>query len=152
MNLFSPAPATGVKDFGPPRATASLNQAFEANEATVHFNDLGTAAKLYAEVMALWLDLREGAGLDALAFRYESLVEDPAATVRGMCVHLDLGYVDDMLSYHRRGRPVATPSYRDVAEPVYARAAGRWRNYRAHLTAVAPMLAPFVAAFGYPED
>ena len=127
-------------------------QAFEANEATVHFNDLGAAARLYAEVMGLWLEVREGAGLDALAFRYEDLVEDPAATVRAICSHLDLGYRDDMLDYHRRRRPVATPSYRDVAEPVYTRAAGRWRKYRAHLTGVMPILAPFAAALGYAED
>ena len=127
-------------------------QAFEANAATVHFNDLGAAARLYAEVMGLWLELREGAGLDALAFRYEDLVDDPAATVGAICAHLDLDYRDDMLGFHRRRRPVATPSYRDVAEPVYARAAGRWRNYRAQLSGVQAILAPFVAAFGYPDD
>ena len=127
-------------------------QAFEANEAMVHFNDLGAAASLYAEVMGLWLELREGAGLNALAFRYESLVADPEATVRAICEHLGLAYTDALLRYHQRRRSVATPSYRDVAEPVYSRAVGRWRNYRAHLKDVAPTLAPFVAALGYDED
>jgi hypothetical protein len=127
-------------------------QAFEANEAMVHFNDLGTAARLYAEVMGLWLDLREGVGLDAHAFRYESLVAEPAATVAAICEHLGLDYSDSLLGYHQSSRPVATPSYRDVAEPVYSRAVGRWRNYRDHLKEVAPILAPFVAALGYAED
>lgn len=127
-------------------------QAFEANEATVHFNDLGGAARLYAEVMGLWLDIRDGAGLDAHAFRYESLVAEPAATVAAICEHLGLGYTDSLLRYHQQSRPVATPSYRDVAEPVYSRAVGRWRKYRDHLKGVAPTLAPFVAALGYAED
>ncbi len=127
-------------------------QAFEANEAMVHFNDLGTAARLYAEIMGLWIDVREASGLDALAFRYERLVADPATTVRAICAHVGLTYSDSLLEYHRRRRAVATPSYRDVGEPVYSRALGRWRSYRAHLADVAPILAPIVAALGYSED
>jgi hypothetical protein len=39
-----------------------------------------------------------------------------------------------------------------VAEPVYQRAAGRWRHYRRWLEPVLPLLAPHVERFGYGLD
>ena len=46
-------------------------------------------------------------------------------------------------------REISTPSYSSVTEPIYDRAAGRWRAYERHLAPAFDRLAPFVAAFGY---
>jgi hypothetical protein len=35
-----------------------------------------------------------------------------------------------------------------VTEPIYQRAAGRWRRYRSHLEPVLPVPAPWVERFG----
>jgi len=47
-----------------------------------------------------------------------------------------------------RGR-IKTASYSQVAQPIYDRSAGRWRNYRKHLEPILPVLEPWVAQLGY---
>jgi len=47
-----------------------------------------------------------------------------------------------------RGR-IKTASYSQVAEPIYTRSSGRWRNYRKHLEPVFPILEPWARKFGY---
>ena len=48
----------------------------------------------------------------------------------------------------RRG-PIVTPSYAQVAQPIYRRAAGRWQRYRDQLAPVLPILAPWAELMGY---
>jgi hypothetical protein len=38
-----------------------------------------------------------------------------------------------------------------VTQPIYSRSVGRWRNYRAAFADVLPILAPWIAAFGYQD-
>lgn len=49
----------------------------------------------------------------------------------------------------KRNRITPTPSYAQVAEPLYTRARGRWQRYREALAPVLPILAPWAAAMGY---
>jgi hypothetical protein len=44
---------------------------------------------------------------------------------------------------------VCSPSYEAVAQPIYTRAIGRWKNYERLLEPVLAMLDPFVREFGY---
>jgi hypothetical protein len=49
-----------------------------------------------------------------------------------------------------RGRGyVASASYAQVTEPIYARASGRWRRYRGEMEGVLPVLAPWAEKMGY---
>jgi hypothetical protein len=44
---------------------------------------------------------------------------------------------------------VRTSSYQQVAEPIYTRAAGRWRRYERHFAPWLTALAPFMNHYGY---
>jgi len=46
-------------------------------------------------------------------------------------------------------RPVLSPTYAAVTQPVHNRAIGRWRHYADYLEPVLPILEPFVRALGY---
>ena len=59
-----------------------------------------------------------------------------------------LGYAEHA---SRRGT-IRTPSYHQVAEPIYRRARYRWKRYAGHLAAVIDPLKPYIDSFGYSED
>ena len=132
-------------------AISCFMQSFRPNAAMAHFLDIATTADLYATVMELWLHFRDALSADWMTYRYEDLVADPEAVVRRIVEHLDLAWTDDILdhSVEAQRRVIATPSYADVTQPIYARAVGRWHNYREQLAPVLPKLEPFVSAFGY---
>ena len=124
---------------------------FEPNDAMAHFNTLDGAAHLYAAVMELWLQYREDLGLRILEYRYEDLIAAPDPTARTIIEFIGEPWSDAVLDYRTStaGRRIDTPSRERVAEPLSARAIGRWRAYQAHLAPVLPRLDPFVRAFGY---
>lgn len=128
-------------------------QAFQPNDAMANFLSLEGAAGLYGEVMNLWLMSRSRLELGYREYRYEDLVASPQATVRGIVEFLDLEWRDSLLEHGARAgdRLVRTPSYDAVTRPLNDRAIGRWRRYNEYLKPIAPVLVPFVTAFGYPE-
>jgi hypothetical protein len=103
--------------------------------------------------MGLWRQYQRQLPLEALAIRYEDLVADLAGEARRVIAFLGLPWDDGVLAYRERARDrtIATPSYHQVVEPIYRRAVGRWRRYRRYLGDAEPLLAPFVATFGYGE-
>ena len=58
--------------------------------------------------------------------------------------HLDLLYPKDKIT-----KQDVADYYAAVAQPVHAKAVGRWRNYADYLEPVLPILEPLVKAFGY---
>jgi hypothetical protein len=44
---------------------------------------------------------------------------------------------------------VRTPTYADVAQPLYQRAVGRWKHYEKYLSPHLTILRPWLRAFGY---
>ncbi len=65
--------------------------------------------------------------------RYETLVADLEGESRRLIAFLGLPWDDACLRFDRTVRPVATPSFWQVRQPVYERSVGRWRRYEAHL-------------------
>ncbi len=126
-------------------------QAFKPNAAMVHFGDLADTARFYASVMGLWRRYAEVLPLEVLTTRYEDLVTDFEAETRRILAFLELPWDDSVLTYAERAksRAIATPSYHQVVQPIYARSVGRWRNYREQMDDVLPLLRPFVDVFGY---
>ena len=47
---------------------------------------------------------------------------------------------------------IGTPSYHQVVQPIYSRATGRWRRYRAHMVTVLPTLLKWAEIHGYSND
>jgi len=128
-----------------------LMQRFRRNAAMPNFDTLEASVTLYEEVMSLWLDSRGSLTIPWHEYRYEDLVTNQAATVDGVLAFIGLDRHPMMEDYRKMAasREVATPSYRDVAEPIYDRAMGRWRTYKRDLEPVLDRLQPFVEAFGY---
>jgi hypothetical protein len=126
------------------------------NPVSVCFLTLQRAVQRYALDMNAWLRLREMLGGEMqegswLEVRYEELVADLSGQARQALELLGLPWSDSILKYRDRASaaPVRSPSYADVARPVYRSAIGRWKNYERQLAPVLSSLEPFVKAFGY---
>ncbi|MFX4221343.1 MAG: hypothetical protein ACMVO3_10390 [Thalassobaculum sp.] len=53
---------------------------------------------------------------------------------------------------HARARGlIRTPSFRQVSEPIYTRAKGRWERYRPQMEPYLDRLRPFITGFGYDD-
>lgn len=128
-----------------------LMQRFRLNAAMRNFDTLDGTVSLYEDVMSLWLESRETLTIPWHEYRYEDLISDQTSTVDDVLTFIGLNRHPTMEGYREKvtSREVSTPSYRDVAEPIYSRAVGRWRAYKRDLEPVLGRLAPFVEAFGY---
>lgn len=126
-------------------------QDFELNSAMIHFLTLERAVNFYTQVMGAWLHFREIVTLPHFTVRYEDVVSDLETEAKRLIGHLDLGWEQSILQFHRHAseRVISTPSYAAVTEPVYSRAISRWRNYQRHFEPLLPKLKPFLAQFGY---
>ncbi|HYJ52671.1 MAG TPA: sulfotransferase [Allosphingosinicella sp.] len=127
-------------------------QPFDLNAAMANFLDLTDAARLYALALSFWERARAILLLDVYTLRYEDLVEDKEREMRALIAFLGLVWDDRVLDNQataiERG-PIKTPSYAQVAQPIYQRARGRWERYRAHMAPVLPILAPWAEKLGY---
>jgi tetratricopeptide (TPR) repeat protein len=126
---------------------------FAMNAGMYEFTSLDTAAAYYAAVMEL---TQVYSGMLALALcptRHESLIADFAGEARRLCDFLGLEFHDEMggFAWRARARNIDTPSGTQVARGLTAAGLGQWRRYREQLAPILPVLAPFVARFGYPE-
>ena len=128
-----------------------FQQSFSPSHTSLNFLEIERTARYYAAAMGMWLDQERHYAFAVHRFRYEDLTADLEAHARAMVAFLGLKWDDDVLKFHERTvvRPVNTPSYEAITEPVHRGAVGRWRNYRTHLEPVLPTLEPFARAFGY---
>jgi hypothetical protein len=133
-------------------ALSCYMQHFEVNDAMANFLDLGDAAGLYDLVLAFWTKCRETLPLDVHVLRYEALVADKEGEMRALLDFLGLDWDEAVLDNQgtavKRGL-IATPSYAQVAQPIYKRASGRWQRYRAQMAPVLPILMPWAERMGY---
>jgi tetratricopeptide (TPR) repeat protein len=128
-----------------------FQQLFTINAANVNFLSLESTTRFYAEVMDLWLHVREMLTMENAQIRYEDTVTDLDMQARRILDLLGVTWDDDVLRFHEkaRDRHIATPSYAAVTGPVSTKAIGRWKNYLVHFEPHLERLARFVAAFGY---
>lgn len=133
-------------------------QAFGLTGGAFAFGTLESTARTYAAVMGYWEQQRALARPRVHVLRYEDLVDAPEAALRQLMdfLRLDLDAAAQLAfpaAVAARTRRINTPSYAQVAEPVHARAVGRWRRYRAHFSDTAlELLAPFARRQGYALD
>jgi tetratricopeptide (TPR) repeat protein len=109
------------------------------------------AVEEYAFTMGIWRTLKPLIQNRSLEVRYEDLVDDLEAVSRQTLDFLGVSWDARVLRFdeHARSKRVRSPTYADVAQPVFKRAKGRWLNYRKYLEPHLPKLEPFVKAFGY---
>ena len=111
--------------------------------------DLASTCAAAALTLRLWLHWRQVMPQLWTEVRYEDLVQNPRTELARITKTLDLPWDERMLAPHdqRRSRGVRTPTYADVAQPLYTRSIGRWRHYaqwlEPHLAPLSSLLAEF---------
>ena len=110
----------------------------------------GTAEE-YAAVMGVWQAVKPLLKNPWLEVRYEDMVDDLESVARKTLGFLDVPWDERVLGFdrHAREKVVRSPTYADVAKPVYKSAMGRWRNYQKYLEPHLEKLEPYVKTFGY---
>lgn len=125
---------------------------FRLNEGMASFIRLDTAAELYDLTFRYYEHVQSLMPMPAHTVIYENVVADRESELRKLFEFLGLDWHDAVLEHEKtavkRGR-IKTPSYSQVVEPIYTRAAGRWEKYRKHLEPVLPVLQPWAEKFGY---
>ncbi len=127
-------------------------QDFQLNASMAHFLTLKDSAALYDAVMSLWGQYRDLLSLNVAEVRYENLIAEPNAALSDAMSLLELAWEEgqsDHVAHAEARGSIRTPSYGQVTQPLYDRAADRWRRYETHLDGILPRLEPFVREFGY---
>lgn len=128
-------------------------QGFTPNPAMINFISMQSTVDFYSQVMGLWFHYRDSLPINFHQYRYEDLVSDFENITREIFTYLDLEYPDNASEFHvsAANRAISTPSYQDVATPVYQRSKARWRNYEKYFKQYREQLLPFIDEFGYSE-
>lgn len=131
-----------------------LRRRFAMNAGMYEFTTLETAAAYYATVMELIAVYRDKLALELTEARHESLIADFDGEAARLCVFLGLEFNDAMRDFAARAQAqnIDTPSGAQVARGLSDAGVAQWRRYGPQLEPIFPVLAPFVAQFGYPEN
>jgi len=124
------------------------------NAVSVRFLDVRRTAERYALDMSAWLKFRQMIDVPWCEIQYEDTVADPQGQAKRALATLGLGWDERVMNYRQRlvdSKRVTSPSYEAVAEPIYTRAIGRWKNYASALEPALEALQPFVREFGYAD-
>ncbi|HUC84975.1 MAG TPA: sulfotransferase [Candidatus Acidoferrales bacterium] len=128
-------------------------QNLQVNATNVNFLSLERTARHYADLMDVWLRMRELGGFDWIETRYEEMVFNLAGEGRRATEFLGLAWYPEQEAFHTASRQkfIFSPNYTDAAKPVYRRSVGRWKNYEEALRPLQAKLAPYCQAFGYSQ-
>jgi tetratricopeptide (TPR) repeat protein len=110
---------------------------------------LESAAKHLVLAHELVAHYRQEMDLRYRAVRYEDVVHDQEATIRGAFDFIDVPFDPAVLGFEANARYARTASYAQVTEKLYDRSAGRYRHYLPHLAPVVPILEPLIERLGY---
>jgi Flp pilus assembly protein TadD len=132
-----------------------FRQRFVIGPSTAQFLTLEGAARFFDAVMTLADAYR--AGLPDLPLRiqpYEALVDDFEGQTRAILDFVGLPWDAAVAGFADRAADaaVATPSAGQIARGLNREGVGAWRRYAASLAEVQPILAPWIARFGYPPE
>lgn len=135
---------------------SNFMQHYALNPAMINFLTLEKTAETYAAVMDLWLNYAKVFNINFHEIKYENVVENLEGECRKLLSFLEVGWNDQVLHYHKRVREskktINTPSFRDVAKPIFTRAKFRWQRYRHHLIPIMERIRPSAENFGYKID
>jgi tetratricopeptide (TPR) repeat protein len=126
-------------------------QPFPLRRANVAYLSLESTVEDYSALMGMWTTAAPLMKNPYLEVRYEDMVEDLESVARRTLDFLGVAWDPGVLGFdeHARKKTVRSPTYADVAKPVFKTAVGRWRNYQKCFEPYLDKLAPFAKAFGY---
>jgi hypothetical protein len=127
-------------------------QSFRSPAFALLCASLPRLARGYANAMRFWLHHADVLQVQALALRYEDLVERFEPTVARLAAYLELEDASPLHRFaeHARGKGyISTPSYAQVVEGINRRGLDRWRRYESYFAPLLPTLEPFLERFGY---
>jgi tetratricopeptide (TPR) repeat protein len=101
-------------------------------------DDLADYYSQYARITGHWRDVLPPTRL--LEVPYEGLIADQEGWTRRMLDFIGLPWDPRCLDFHATERAVITASKWQVRQKIYAKSAGRWRNYEKHLGALRRLL------------
>jgi tetratricopeptide (TPR) repeat protein len=124
-------------------------QSFEPSALTCLLLEWQGAARFFDEVMRHLQATQTVLQHMPQILRYEDLISDPQAVLAPVLRREGLSWDARILDFHLHSRPIATPSFADVARPLYGAAVGRWKHYSERMDEVADWLAPHIASGDY---
>jgi tetratricopeptide (TPR) repeat protein len=119
------------------------------NPTNANFLSFERLAKYYADLMDIWLAVRQWEGLAWLETRYEDVVADLEKEGRRVTGFLGKEWHQDQNHFHDKHRQLYSPTYQDITRPVHNRAVGRWHSYEKHLASILPALESYCREFQY---
>lgn len=120
------------------------------NPISVPAVDLASTCDYCARSLQFWHRWRECIHHSWLETRYEELVTEPEQVLPRVMDFLGVPWDRRMLEFHEpSAKGVRTPTYADVAQPIYRRAVGRWRHYEKYLAPHLEALRPWLRRFDY---
>ncbi len=125
------------------------------NNNVATFSSFEGIARLYDAVLKVWTRCVEVLPIAVHRARYERLIQDPEGELRPLAAFAGLEWDDRLLSHESNAAAreyIGSPSYAQVTQPLYTRAAGRWRRYRDYFGPAADILKPWVERMGYEPD
>ena len=121
------------------------------NPFNANFLSLERTATHYANLMDVWLAVRQWEGFAWIETRYEDIVADLAKEGRRVTEFAGLTWHEEQGRFHEKSakKQMYSPTYHDATQPVYARSVSRWRAYEKYLAPCQPILERYCRALGY---
>jgi hypothetical protein len=121
------------------------------NTSMFEFLEIERAARFYDAVMKLNAVYREKLGLERLQVHNEALIENFERQAQEVCTFIGVEWNAQMRDFaeHAKTRTIKTPSSVQVVRGINAEGVGVWRHYEKEMAPALPVLAPWVAAYGY---
>ncbi len=119
--------------------------------STVQLLSWDSTARFYTQVMDWWLTIRPQLTMRFIEFRYEDAVFNFEPAFRKVFDFIGLEWDPAVAQFHKKAaeKYIASPSFSQVAQPLYSSSVGRWQHYRAEYTTILPELQTFIEEFGY---
>jgi hypothetical protein len=121
------------------------------NPFNANFLFLERTATHYANLMGIWLAVRQWEGFAWIETRYENMVADLEKEGRRVTDFLGLPWHPEQARFHEKSRKkqIFAPTYQDASQPIYRRSLSRWHRYEKYLASSQPILEPYCRALGY---
>ncbi len=150
--LFSAAPVVVMRRDPRDVVLSCFRQNFAASPIALEFTSLERTARHFDALMRLQCHSLDRIRNPVLELRYEELVADFDGVTRRLCDFLGLPWSEKLRNFSdtARRRNVNTASVGQVRRGLF-NGGGQWRAFAAEMAPVLPILAPWVASFGYGE-